>query len=125
MSFPLRERGLKPNDTVEMNVNMASFPLRERGLKPQLVLGVNSLSCVVPLAGTWIETFIQSAPFVGAASFPLRERGLKRTYDGRIKGNNMSFPLRERGLKLPVLPLSVLPVRVVPLAGTWIETRKN
>ena len=37
----------------------------------------------------------------------------------------MSFPLRERGLKLLYQDHASLPVTVVPLAGTWIETHTH
>ena len=78
-----------------------SFPLRERGLKlSERVMSFPTIF-VVPLAGTWIETF-------GTMHSP------------RIIGT--SFPLRERGLKLCQSRIQDAVNIVVPLAGTWIET---
>ena len=106
---------------------------------------MSSSYLVVPLAGTWIETFVSSTPFHSStSSFPSRERGLKRPVLSVYWTDTGSFPSRERGLKLCDLRLSVrvlrsfpsrerglklsIPVHpiavgvVVPLAGTWIET---
>ena len=38
------------------------------------------------------------------------------------QGKSSSFPSRERGLKLIVFSFREVVNRVVPLAGTWIET---
>ena len=56
-SFPLRERGLKLNAMLTFISTVSSFPLRERGLKPGMEKTLELLRPVVPLAGTWIETF--------------------------------------------------------------------
>ena len=58
---------------------------------------------VVPLAGTWIETFDINAKLFNLRSFPLRERGLKLIMSFLLTYSIVSFPLRERGLKLHVL----------------------
>ena len=55
---------------------------------------------VVPRAGTWIETVINTE-----YCNPCR-----------------SFPVRERGLKLVIFQVSYPLFQVVPRAGTWIET---
>ena len=100
---------------------------------------------VVPLAGTWIET--SSGTLTGVLSsqsfplrerglkqdnasdrtdrewsFPLRERGLKRIPEVSVRSLSWSFPLRERGLKQIRLWIKLIQEKVVPLAGTWIET---
>ena len=80
---------------------------------------------VVPLAGTWIETFIAVSVVTVFPSFPLRERGLKLLCMKALLSEPLSFPLRERGLK-QALYRQLLPViQVVPLAGTWIETSNS
>ena len=56
-------------------------------------------------------------------SFPLRERGLKPSPILLIISPAASFPLRERGLKQCDARSGDCTVRVVPLAGTWIETK--
>ena len=56
MSFPSRERGLKPLEYVSIHILGRSFPSRERGLKPEKEIPKNLRYFVVPLAGTWIET---------------------------------------------------------------------
>ena len=127
-----------------VNKEQKSFPLRERGLKPESTdkLGITVL--VVPLAGTWIETCRRSLIAGREMSFPLRERGLKHNKNRELNQPEPSFPLRERGLKLlaelesPAFQARSFPLRerglkpsweptycllsVVPLAGTWIET---
>ena len=55
-------------------------------------------------------------------SFPSRERGLKLTTRIRDGALQKSFPSRERGLKLVTILAHIVGGRVVPLAGTWIET---
>ena len=55
---------------------------------------------VVPLVGTWIETF---------PTLPVRDL-------------SASFPLWERGLKLSTPSIRHGDSSVVPLVGTWIET---
>ena len=99
-SFPLRERGLKPDHLLFYLLLLQSFPLRERGLK-QLV---------------------SSLGFPIIWSFPLRERGLKPIPVHCVPASSWSFPLRERGLKLTFFQAFFAPDQVVPLAGTWIET---
>ena len=124
-SFPLRERGLKREDGEPPAQGKRSFPLRERGLKRELPGDRYYYHAVVPLAGTWIET---TALFRLSdrrrTSFPLRERGLKPgTVSSRIQMRPTSFPLRERGLKQNILINYDKRSVVVPLAGTWIETK--
>ena len=92
---------MKLNKSVTLPLAGVSFPLRERGLKLDYLCQDKIQTLVVPLAGTWIETFPGG--------------------DGGSKGR--SFPLRERGLKLSNPVYRYIPVIVVPLAGTWIETR--
>ena len=77
-----------------------SFPLRERGLKPHILVCDSHRELVVPLAGTWIETEVIKTEEVSEESFPLRERGLKLFLLRNIYKAQTSFPLRERGLKL-------------------------
>ena len=76
-----------------------SFPVRERGLKLYTDLERHEQTCVVPRAGTWIETY----PFVvkqiiEILSFPVRERGLKLAVVTAPCTDLESFPVRERGL---------------------------
>ena len=146
-SFPLRERGLKREDGEPPAQGKRSFPLRERGLKRELPGDRYYYHAVVPLAGTWIETTAMPrlhcpgkvVPLAGTwiettalfrlsdrrrTSFPLRERGLKPgTVSSRIQMRPTSFPLRERGLKQNILINYDKRSVVVPLAGTWIETK--
>ena len=56
MSFPSRERGLKPGHNQMIRAITLSFPSRERGLKHVIYPNVEVGKVVVPLAGTWIET---------------------------------------------------------------------
>ena len=55
-SFPSRERGLKLFDFDPPDAPLMSFPSRERGLKLKNPIVKPPLFFVVPLAGTWIET---------------------------------------------------------------------
>ena len=77
-----------------------SFPVRERGLK---------LSCCLVF-----QMF--------CSSFPVRERGLKHPSRQPVPHIEESFPVRERGLKPAVWHQHIRSRRVVPRAGTWIET---
>ena len=54
---------------------------------------------VTPLAGVWIEIFLQ----------------------GKIRNACKSLPLRECGLKFCLVSPVIKPVEVTPLAGVWIE----
>ena len=56
MSFPSRERGLKPDHKQFYCCPCKSFPSRERGLKP---------------------VYVQNKQHEAGESFPSRERGLK------------------------------------------------
>ena len=82
---------------------------------------LDQLKHVVPYAGTWIETW--SAPPVGmqCLSFPTRERGLKLSSLSIAGSLRMSFPTRERGLKLCNGIPGIRILCVVPYAGTWIK----
>ena len=77
--------------------------MRERGLKPPML--VHSLP--VP------------------ASFPVRERGLKQCWFIRQIVIITSFPVRERGLKRKKNSMFKKLWKVVPRAGTWIETHRS
>ena len=59
-SFPVRERGLKPLYCEEILPNDTSFPVRERGLKHLSHTFLYKSCLVVPRAGTWIETLVNS-----------------------------------------------------------------
>ena len=84
------------------------------------------LMTVVPLAGTWIETREEkAAKLSNIMSFPSRERGLKPSQHDYIRQAPSSFPSRERGLKQLDFEEGEEVSKVVPLAGTWIETRGN
>ena len=104
-----------------MKIGAESFPVRERGLKPQRIKKLGGLkmvvpragtwiethgalfkffgNCVVPRAGTWIETSATASQKVIGLSFPVRERGLKPSINIATINRTMSFPVRERGLK--------------------------
>ena len=78
---------------------------------------------VVPLAGTWIETYAGPERQLPEAVVPLAGTWIETLCLAfRSLGNLTSFPLRERGLKPREGKLWPLAVIVVPLAGTWIET---
>ena len=77
-----------------------SFPLRERGLKLKSMSSVSPSNIVVPLAGTWIETFSHSPEQVAAGVVPLAGTWIETESGGKQDRTG----------------------RVVPLAGTWIET---
>ena len=100
-----------------------SFPSWERGLKPPLKPFLFQFLFVVPLVGTWIETYTVPDRYTKGKSFPSWERGLKHQIMSYGIPNNLSFPSWERGLKL-VLPAGYndSSISVVPLVGTWIET---
>ena len=55
-------------------------------------------------------------------SFPTRERGLKPGSGIYRHRRQQSFPTRERGLKQAAEVNGDSQDRVVPYAGTWIET---
>ena len=78
MSFPVRERGLKPMKILlDKIMQSKSFPVRERGLKQDLWALDRGVATVVPRAGTWIETGRCGHGATVIPSFPVRERGLK------------------------------------------------
>ena len=54
-SLPLRERGLKFSQAIDIVVIVLSLPLRERGLKCVALRDLCLLVRVAPLAGAWIE----------------------------------------------------------------------
>ena len=59
-SFPSWERGLKLEKIVgKGQIQRVSFPSWERGLKPEYLPELVSVSDVVPLVGTWIETLLR------------------------------------------------------------------
>ena len=82
MSFPSRERGLKLPSVTSPCIILLSFPSRERGLKLWQAIQYPALILVVPLAGTWIETFDDAKDTQIITSFPSRERGLKHKRPG-------------------------------------------
>ena len=80
MSFPSRERGLKPASrerglkpvhTPPGRIFSGSFPSRERGLKLLHVWHILHVTPVVPLAGTWIETLVSTLCNTRACVVPL------------------------------------------------------
>ena len=144
-SFPSWERGLKPLLFLPLPSSSASFPSWERGLKLLTIYGPATNPQVVPLVGTWIETYGSLSFFFTSLSFPSWERGLKRLPLLQLPGPAESFPLWERGLKPspvilvfdrrpPSFPLWERGLKrlygyseddtilVVPLAETCIET---
>ena len=56
-SFPSWERGLKHAECCRRDARQLSFPSWERGLKLQYHCVTVQRVRVVPLVGTWIETF--------------------------------------------------------------------
>ena len=72
-SFPSWERGLKHFPLFLLFRTMLSFPSWERGLKQQVFLRIRSVFLVVPLVGTWIETF--STPVLEPESCRRSPRG--------------------------------------------------
>ena len=101
-SFPLRERGLKPDNPKDKRAGLRVVPLAGTWIETGSYSRCRTRQTrVVPLAGTWIETASPLWKCPGLRSFPLRERGLKQQY------------VRD----------AVRAENVVPLAGTWIETR--
>ena len=81
-----------------------SSPLRGRGLKAAAASCVGSDVVVVPLAGTWVESY------------------LSKEQQQALLG---SSPLRGRGLKVVITHDMELIRRVVPLAGTRVEINKQ
>ena len=120
-----------------------SLPSRERGLKLPVWAAEKNLRQVAPFAGAWIE--IRSRYRTGrlSGSLPSRERGLKflkfshkaeivRSLPSRERGLKWklasgfdsdwgSLPSRERGLKLGKSGADIIPFKVAPFAGAWIE----
>ncbi len=124
-----------------------SFPSRERGLKHAREHTLTNGKEVVPLAGTWIETFLRRreleedsvVPLAGTWIETTQLRPKRRTpsvvplagtwietpcISSTTFTSPKSFPSRERGLKHCLLQRHLPVLIVVPLAGTWIETVK-
>ena len=79
---------------------------------------------VVPLAGTWIETAVTfNCSPLRPSSFPSRERGLKPHNYLSVPGCRMVVPLAGTWIETSSSNSSILSFCVVPLAGTWIETK--
>ena len=77
-SFPLRERGLKPDQKQPEIVQRKVVPLAGTWIETVFLDQLPDLKYVVPLAGTWIETDRRLDDLCHyQKSFPLRERGLK------------------------------------------------
>ena len=81
---------------------------------------------VVPLVGTWIETWQSEDEIYVFHVVPLVGTWIE-TEDTEIDEmpEIMSFPSWERGLKRDTRLDSDVCGIVVPLVGTWIETRPN
>ena len=77
MSRPLRARGLKRGNIVEIERGQVSRPLRARGLKLKKQNQRVMENKVAPPAGAWIETYSLLIDSLWTSSRPLRARGLK------------------------------------------------
>jgi len=124
-------RSRPPRGGVDRNFNarvtsgaaLRSPPSRGRGSKhlpgPRRRVPIT----VAPLAGAWIETFSTRTSLTSAiASPPSRGRGSKQQGQAPSGSSDWSPPSRGRGSKPPHVDLVVVPHRVAPLAGAWIET---
>ena len=114
-SFPSWERGLKHSPSLRIRIISLSFPSWERGLKPGVWLPPEPLSSlsfpswerglkqrsrsytvkdylVVPLVGTWIETYIDNVTIIYSSVVPLVGTWIEtRSGKGTTKYNNRRY----------------------------------
>ena len=122
MSFPTRERGLKPLHREIRFIRFLSFPTRERGLKLETFQLFIGISFVVPYAGTWIETFMHGGGLTLAGVVPYAGTWIEtlRKLDG--KHGESVVPYAGTWIETYRKSKDIKSECVVPYAGTWIET---
>jgi len=82
--------------------------VRVRGLKHRTESGCNSVVCVAPRAGAWIETSPPQALSYPCMSHPVRVRGLKPSMKIKELIDTRSHPVRVRGLKPAIIVRIIL-----------------
>ena len=119
----MRGRGSKPDRRGAYRPAQVSSPVRGRGSKPRGKDPAGGKHRVVPRAGTWIETRCWA---VGSAVRRCRppcgdvDRNFSSLHQRR--NSSPSSPVRGRGSKPQSTADVMATARVVPRAGTWIET---
>ena len=99
-SHPTWVRGLKHNVVEATRYALVSHPTWVRGLKLLVVFTLNTLACVAPYMGAWIETLCFEQSRIACKSHPTWVRGLKR--------HEIYF--------------FIYHFEVAPYMGAWIET---
>ena len=113
-SFPSWERGLKLRKMPSIRPITNVVPLVGTWIETYFALPIFPLPIVVPLVGTWIETCVYAFVDQVSESFPSWERGLKLAFIIPHAFRKKSFPSWERGLKQYSLSLNFLPILSFP-----------
>ena len=99
-SHPTWVRGLKHNVVEATRYALVSHPTWVRGLKLLVVFTLNTLACVAPYMGAWIETLCFEQSRIACKSHPTWVRGLKLDQTRDRHPTGVSHPTWVRGLKL-------------------------